>query len=141
MPASKKSVLKKEFAVVAHQILSLFGPAPLPSTEGREHFEQLLTQLVIAIAPANTIERMWVYDVAVLVWETMRLRRYKAVLIERKPPDSVFHVAQEFLGDDSKVDVISYIRDGEPRRRLADALAEKNLTTDLIDAESRSHRA
>jgi hypothetical protein len=152
MSVPKKSVVKKAPAPAAiRQILSLFGPPPLLSTERREHFEGILAQLVVAIAPANTIEQMWVYDVAVLVWEMMRLRRYKTMFIERKLGVAASHIAREFLGDDEEADDdetedsqldnnepddIRYIRDGQPRRRLTDALAERNLTTDVIDAEA-----
>jgi hypothetical protein len=70
----------------------------------------------------------------------MRLRRYKAMFTERKLPDIVRAIAGEFLGDDGESDQSedfddSYFRDPEQRQRLADALAEYNLTTDLIDAE------
>jgi hypothetical protein len=150
MSVPKKSVVKKAPAPAAiRQILSLFGPPPLLSTEHREHFEGILAQLVVAIAPANTIEQMWVYDVAVLVWEMMRLRRYKTMFIERKLGDAASRIAREFLGDDEEADEtedsqldnnepddIRYLRDGQPRRRLTDALAERNLTTDVIDAEA-----
>jgi hypothetical protein len=46
-----------------------FGPPPLLSTESGEHFEQILTHFIAAIMPAGAIEQMWVYDIAVLVWE------------------------------------------------------------------------
>ena len=95
MPRSKKSVVKKDPAAVAvQQILSLFGPPPLLSTERREHFEQILAQFVAAIAPADAIVQMWVYDVAVLTWEMMRLRRYKAEFIEMRLPGTIRGIAE-----------------------------------------------
>ena len=142
MSASKKSVVKKDPAAVAVQhILSLFGPPPLLSTERSDHFELLLTQLVVAIAPANTIEQMWVYDVAVLVWEMMRLRRYKALVIEKRLPDVFRSIATDNIGDDGESDESDrfadvYYRDPEQRRVLAEALADYNLTTDIVDAEA-----
>ena len=90
MPRSTKSAVEKNPAASAVQkILSLFGPPPLLSTERREHFEQILAQFVTAIAPADAIVQMWVYDVAVLTWEMMRLRRYKAEFIEMRLPDQM----------------------------------------------------
>ena len=90
MPRPKKSVVKKNPAATAvQQILCLFGPPPLLSTESREHFEQILAHLVTAIAPADAIVQMWVYDIAALVWDMMRLRRYKAMFIERWLPFSL----------------------------------------------------
>lgn len=90
MPRSKKSVVKKDPAAVAvQQILSLFGPPPLLSTENREHFKRILAHVVSEVAPAGAIVQMWVYDIAVLVWEMMRLRRYKAMLIKQSLADAL----------------------------------------------------
>lgn len=105
MPASKKSAVKKDpAAAAAQQILCLFGPPPLLSTERGEHFEQILTHFVAALAPAGAIEQMWVYDIAVLVWEMMRLRRYKAMVVEKKLPDVFRSIARDYIGDDGESD-------------------------------------
>ena len=84
---------------------------------------------------------MWVYDVAVLVWEMMRPRRYKAMIIERKLPDVFRSIARDYIGDDGESEKSDrfadiYYRDPEQRRVLADALADYNLTTDVVDAEA-----
>jgi len=117
MPGSKKRAVKEYAATdTAQQILCLFGPPPLLSTERRERFEQILAELVTAVTPAGAIEQMWIYDIAVLVWEMMRLRRYKVVQIEQRLRDGDFQ--------DLK------------RQKVADALAESDLNTDLIDAKA-----
>jgi hypothetical protein len=142
MPGSKKPAVKEYAATyTAQQILCLFGPPPLLSTERRERFEQILAELVTAVTPTGAIEQMWIYDVAVLVWEMMRLRRYKAIRIERALPFRIHAVAYEFIRDDCKSYQFKdfadrYFRDPKLRQKLADALAESNLTTDLIDAEA-----
>ena len=120
MPRSTKSAVEKNPAASAVQkILSLFGPPPLLSTERREHFEQILAQFVTAIAPADAIVQMWVYDVAVLTWEMMRLRRYKAEFIEMRLPDTIRGIARDFVGDDG----------------------ESNLATDIVEAEVSAFRS
>jgi len=110
------------------------------STERREHFEQILAQLVTAIAPTDAIVQMWVYDIAVLVWEMMRLRRYKAMFVESWMPLFIRSTAREFIGDDESYQsedfADSYFRDSEQRQRLVDALATSNLNTDWIDAQA-----
>jgi hypothetical protein len=109
------------------------------STESRKHFERILAHFVSTIAPTSAIEQMWAYDIAVLVWEMMRLRRYKAMFIEQRLPDIIRGIAREFLGNDQSEDFAdSYFRDPEQRQRLVDALAESNLTMDLIDAKAFS---
>jgi hypothetical protein len=100
MPGSKKLAVKEYAATdTAQQILCLFGPPPLLSTKRRERFEQIFAELVTAVTPAGAIEQMWIYDVAVLVWEMMRLRRYKAIRIERRLPIRIHEVAYEFIRD------------------------------------------
>jgi hypothetical protein len=101
MSRSKKSVVKESsVAIGVRQILRLFGPPPLLSTERREHFEHILTHFVTAIAPTDAILQMWAYDITVLVWEMMRLRRYKAALFEQKLPDTIREIALQFIRDD-----------------------------------------
>jgi hypothetical protein len=142
MPGSKKSAIKKDSAATAvQQILSLFGPPPLLSTEHPEHFDQILAHFVSAIEPTCAIVQIWIYDIAVLVWEMMRLRRYKAMLIEEALPEAFRKIARQFIGDDGEsaeserfADI--YYRDPEKRQVLADALAAYNLTTDIVDAEA-----
>lgn len=141
MPRQKKSVVKKiRAATAAQQVLCLFGPPPLLSTESREHFERILAHFVSEVAPADAIEQMWVYDIAVLVWEMMRLRRYKAMLVESWMPLFIRSTAREFIGDDefdqSEDFADTYFRDSKQRQRLVDALADSNLTTDWIDAQA-----
>lgn len=61
---------------------SLFGPAPLLAGEDASAYEALKGQIRAAVAPNDVIEEIWVRDVLDLLWETMRLRRLKAKLMQ-----------------------------------------------------------
>jgi hypothetical protein len=50
-------------------------------TESKDGFAKLLEELNQEIEPTNFIERMYVNDVANLLWDIMRLRRIKAGII------------------------------------------------------------
>ena len=140
MPRSTKSAVEKNPAASAVQkILSLFGPPPLLSTERREHFEQILAQFVAAIAPADAIVQMWVYDVAVLAWEMMRLRRYKAVFIESRLPDSIRGNARDFVGDADGSDLATDFVEAEASAYHA-AFSWENKEIELILASLQARR-
>ena len=68
---------------VPPDIQALFGDPPLLSTEDPNLYWDMLDRFAESIAPRNIIEWLWVKDVADLSWEIPRLRRYRALSIER----------------------------------------------------------
>ena len=142
MTRSKKSLVERNPADSAvKDILRLFGPPPLLSTESPKHFERILGGFITSVEPVGAIEQMWIYDIAVLVWEMMRLRRYKAMMIEKEMPEAFHRIARKFFGDDGEPNPTElltdkYYRDPEQRQILADAIADYNLTIDVVAAEA-----
>ena len=61
--------------------LTLFSKPQLHITESAEDFAALKAALTEEIKPRGTIERLYVDDIAALVWEISRLRRCKAVIV------------------------------------------------------------
>jgi len=49
--------------------------------EHRPDYEALLARIRATLAPADTLEEIWIRDVVDLVWETFRLRRIKAAIM------------------------------------------------------------
>ena len=82
--------------------------------------------------------RMLVYEIAVFLWEAMRLRRYKTVTIEQARLDAAMEVAREFLGDVDPKSAADLLKDGTPlRQKLLAALAERHLSIDdVIDGRA-----
>src|SRR5258705_12801707 len=63
------------------RVRSLSLEPPLLITESAEEFENLCDRLEQEVKPSGIIEQIYVQDVANIVWEILRLRRCKAVLI------------------------------------------------------------
>ena len=62
----------------------LFGVPPLLSTEDPRLYWEMLDRFAGFVEPRNVIEWLWVKDIVDLSWEIARLRRYRALLIERE---------------------------------------------------------
>jgi hypothetical protein len=78
----KRNIVPQTGPSIPRDILSVFGDAPVLSTENADIYSDLLRQFTQVIKPKNMIEWMWVRDIADLSWEILRLRRIKARLIE-----------------------------------------------------------
>jgi hypothetical protein len=68
-------------AVPAH-IAVLFGKLPVLGTENRQAYENLIVELALEWRPQNTMEWLFVKDLADLNWEILRLRRAIASILE-----------------------------------------------------------
>ena len=73
----------KPLRSIPADIQALFVDPPLLSTEDPARYRDMLDRFAESIAPRNIIEWLWVKDVADLSWEIPRLRRYRALSIER----------------------------------------------------------
>jgi len=58
-----------------------FGPPPLIAGEDQAQYEAMRDQISAAVGPLDFLEEIWVNDVVNLVWETLRLRRFRAALL------------------------------------------------------------
>jgi hypothetical protein len=61
--------------------LILATSAAVAAGEDAAAYDDLAARIANAVAPATIIEQLWVRDVVDLVWEVVRLRRYKASLL------------------------------------------------------------
>jgi hypothetical protein len=61
--------------------LALLPKLPLLITESAEEFDALRNAFEREIKPRGIIERMYVHDICSMVWEILRLRRCKALII------------------------------------------------------------
>lgn len=77
--AKKSKNCNRKNVSVAHA--SMFGAPSLLEGESLKDYSALLNQIRAAVKPTDVIEEMWVEDCASLFWDTLRLRRHKAELI------------------------------------------------------------
>ncbi len=79
MPASPDLPLPS--ASSSSAILDCLGPAPLIPGENTAAYTALLAGVSVDVRPRGMLEEGWVRDVADLLWEARRLRRYRAALM------------------------------------------------------------
>jgi hypothetical protein len=60
---------------------SMFGPPALVPGEDRADYEALRARISAAVKPKDFLEEMWVRDVSDQMWDTLRMRRFKANLL------------------------------------------------------------
>ena len=58
------------------------GPPPLIAGEDQAQYEAMRDQISAAVGPLDFLEEIWVNDDVNLVWETQRLRRLRAALLQ-----------------------------------------------------------
>jgi hypothetical protein len=61
--------------------LTLLPKSPLLITESADEFDALRDAFEREIKPQGIIEQMYVHDISSIVWEILRLRRCKVVII------------------------------------------------------------
>jgi hypothetical protein len=67
----------------AENFNNLMGPPPVLSSENREAYDALMKHFVECFAPQDFMGRLLVKDLVDSVWEEIRLKRHKALLVER----------------------------------------------------------
>jgi len=64
-------------------LIRLFGSPPLLSNEKLEHFEEVMNRFIACMCPEDFVVSIFVYQVAIETWCTIRLKRYQALMINR----------------------------------------------------------
>src|ERR1035437_9945981 len=78
--------------------LTLFAKPPLLITESAEDFASLSAALAQEIKPRGIVERMYVAEIAALVWEILRFRRCKAAIINTEFEDALLSLLNRLAG-------------------------------------------
>jgi hypothetical protein len=78
---SEMALEKKMRQRMVYNEHSLLSKPPLLMTESEVEFESLRTALEQEIKPRGIIEQMYVADICHLIWESLRLHRNKAIII------------------------------------------------------------
>jgi hypothetical protein len=116
--------------------LALLPKSPLLITESADEFDALRDAFEREIKPRGIIERMYVHDICSIVWEILRLRRCKAViinsaflraledlLVQLRPPGQ-----QDFQARDGARKLAhAWFTDKEAQKRVLETLGRFNL--------------
>ena len=86
--------------------LTLFSKPQLLITESAEDFAALDAALMEEIKPRGIIERLYVADIAALVWEILRLRRCKVAIVNIAFKNALSEIVYR-LADEPEMDTRS----------------------------------
>jgi hypothetical protein len=125
--------------------LMLFSKPPLLITESAEEFAAVNATLMEGIQPRDIIERLYVEDFAVLVWEIRRLRRCKVAIVNIAFKHAVSHTVYHLTGQPQvgspdrewfEAIVFDWFSKPEARNEVLQLLADYRLDEFAIEAEA-----
>jgi hypothetical protein len=126
--------------------LALLPKLPLLITESAEEFDALRDAFEQEIKPRGIIEQMYVHDISSIVWEILRLRRCKLVIINsafrnalqdllkqllRQPGQYEYHVE-----DEAEALAHAWFTDQEAKKQVSEILSRFGLDESAIEAEA-----
>jgi hypothetical protein len=117
---------------------SMFGAAPLLEGESMKDYSALLTKLRDAVKPSDVIEEMWVQDCADQYWETLRLRRQKAALINANMHQGLQVVLETLCPPSEASDLTSRwsVRHEDAIEAVNELLEAGNLSMEAVKAQT-----
>jgi hypothetical protein len=125
---------------------ALLPKSPLLLTESADEFEALRDAFEREIKPRGIIEHMYVDDISVLVWESLRLRRCKVIIINaafrsalkdlltqllRQPGDF-----EDQMEDEAQALAQSWFTNQQTKKRVSAILSRFKLDESAIEAEA-----
>jgi hypothetical protein len=116
-------------------------------TETEDEFASLCKELEQDIQPMDFIERMYVKDIAILLWEIVRLRRFKTAIINNAFRNALQNFLRQFLfepafpqgiNDELEADALAYewFQSEKAKSRVAKLLRQFQLDESSIEAEA-----
>ena len=126
--------------------LALLPKSPLLITESADEFDALRDAFEQEIKPRGIIEQMYVHDICAIVWEILRLRRCKVVII-----NSAFRSALQVLlmqlleqpgqhdfrvEDEAQALAQGWFTDKEAHKQVLETLSRFELDETAIEAEA-----
>jgi hypothetical protein len=126
--------------------MALLPKSPLLITESADEFDALRDAFEQEIKPRGIIEQMYVHDICAIVWEILRLRRCKVVIINsafrsalegllewllRQPGQSGFDVE-----DEAQALAQAWFTDKEAKKQVLETLNQFELDETAIEAEA-----
>jgi hypothetical protein len=106
--------------------------APLPKlplliTESADEFGALRDAFEREIKPRGIIEQMYVHDICSIVWEILRLRRCKVVIINSAFRSALEHLFVQLLRDEAQALAHAWFTDKEAKTQVSEILSQFKL--------------
>jgi hypothetical protein len=119
---------------------------PLLITESADEFDALRDAFEREIKPRGIIEQMYVHDICSIVWEILRLRRCKVVIINSTFRSALEHLLVQFLRqpgqyefqlqDGAQTLAHAWFTDQEAKKEVSELLSRFELDESAIEAEA-----
>jgi hypothetical protein len=126
--------------------LTLLPKSPLLITESADEFDALRDAFEREIKPHGIIEQMYVNDISSIVWEILRLRRCKAVIINSAFRSALQDLLKQLLRqpgqdeyqveDEAEALAHAWFTDQEAKKRVSELLSRVKLDESAIEAEA-----
>jgi len=126
--------------------LALLPKLPLLITESAEEFDALRDAFEREIKPRGIIEQMYVHDICSIVWEILRLRRCKVVIINSAFRSALEDLLEQLLKgpgqydheveDEAEALAHAWFTDQEAKKQVSETLSRFDLDESAIEAEA-----
>jgi hypothetical protein len=126
--------------------LTLLPKLPLLITEAADEFDALRDAFEQEIKPRGIIEHMYVHDISSIVWEILRLRRCKVVIINSAFRSALQDLLKQVLRqpgqyehqveDEAQILAQSWFTDQEAKKQVSEILSGFDLDESAIEAEA-----
>src|SRR5262245_3612875 len=126
--------------------LALLPKTPLLITESADEFDALRDAFEQEIQPRGIIEQMYVHDICAIVWEIVRLRRCKVVIINSAFRSALQSLLKQLLRqpgqyeydveDEAEALAQAWFTDQEAKKQVSEILSKFDLDESAIEAEA-----
>jgi len=126
--------------------LAVLPKLPLLITESADEFDALRDAFEQEIKPRGIIEHMYVHDISSIVWEILRLRRCKVVIINSAFRSALEHLLVQLLKqpgqsdydvqDEAQTLAQSWFTDQQAKKQVSEIISRFDLDESAIEAEA-----
>jgi hypothetical protein len=126
--------------------LTLLPKLPLLITEAADEFDALRDAFEQEIKPRGIIEQMYVHDISSIVWEILRLRRCKVVIINSAFRSALQDLLKQLLRQPGQYEhqvegeaqtlAQAWFTDQEAKKEVSEILSRFDLDESAIEAEA-----
>jgi hypothetical protein len=126
--------------------LALLPKLPLLITESADEFDALCDAFEQEIKPRGIIEQMYVHDISSIVWEILRLRRCKVVIINSAFRSALQNLLKQLLTQPGQYEyeleheaealAQAWFTDQEAKKQVSEILGRFDLDESAIEAEA-----
>lgn len=125
---------------------TLLPKLPLLITESADEFDALRDAFEQEIKPRGIIEQMYVLDICAIVWEILRLRRCKVIIINSAFRSALENLLKQLLRQPGQYELHvdgeaqalaqSWFTDQEAKKQISEILSRFDLDESAIEAEA-----